>query len=138
MLTEEEPLLERELKDKEHKQWRILCSSLYCISFIFVGGIISGLGPLIPIKAVESGLSETDFKVVFTWRGIGYLLGSFTAGESEKYLDSHRCISLGCFMIGLAAISSLYVDSLFLFTFTFFLMGIGMGNLDVMANTLIV
>ncbi len=75
---------------------------------------------------------------MFTLRGVGFLLGSFTAGESQNFLDSHRCLALGSLVIGLASISSLYMDSLFLFTVSFFFMGMGMGNIDVLTNTLIV
>jgi fucose permease len=46
---------------------------------MMVGGFISGLGPLIPNISEEYGRKETDFGVVFFVRGIGYMLGAFSA-----------------------------------------------------------
>jgi hypothetical protein len=36
---------------------------------------------LIPFKAKNSGHKETDYSIVFAFRAIGYLIGSYIAGK---------------------------------------------------------
>lgn len=72
---------------------------------------------------------------MFTLRGIGYLLGSFLAGESEKFLDGHKSLALSALVMCFSSVASIYQDSLFLFTLSFFFMGMGMGSIDVLGNT---
>ena len=103
-----------------------------------LGAIISGLGPIIVLKAKELDQPETDFGIVFTMRGLGYLLGSYFSGKTEGLIDSHTSLALGCCGLGIFAILSLKFDSIFLLSLAFFFMGSGCGNLDVMTNTLIV
>ena len=70
-------------------------SSVYFLNIFFLGGIISGLGPLIPFLANEMNMHETDFGIVFTSRGIGYMFGCWLIGHTEKYfknLNNFYCL----------------------------------------------
>lgn len=43
------------------------------------GLFVGSLGPVIPVKAVEMGIQETDFGIAFMLKGIGGLLASYIA-----------------------------------------------------------
>ena len=62
---------------------------LYFTIRFFYGSIFYLYGPLIPYFAEESGKPETDFIIIFTVRGIAYLLGAilqFAFLSDIKYL----------------------------------------------------
>ena len=69
---------------------RAYCSIIYTINLFFLGGIISGLGPLIPFLAVRMDLHETDFGFVFTCRGLGYMSGCFLISKIDKFVKNYN------------------------------------------------
>lgn len=67
---------------------------LYNITFIGLGMIIAGLGPVIPYLAVKFDRSETDFNLVFFWRMIGYLSGSVFNKYMIKFTTFHFALNM--------------------------------------------
>ena len=61
--------------------WKARYGTIYIYAFVMLGNIIIALGPLIPIKARDGNLKETDYSIVFTLRGIGYVTGSLLVAK---------------------------------------------------------
>ena len=61
--------------------WKTRYGIIYVYALFVIGNIVIVLGPLIPIKAKDGGLDETDYSFVFTLRGIGYVTGSFAVNR---------------------------------------------------------
>ena len=122
---------------RSHRKWRLLCSATYCLNFMLLGGIISSLGPLIPIFTVRQGVPETDFGVLFTLRGIGYVLGSLAGGQSDKYMDTHRSMAIATSAMGIMAIIFAQFEGVLALCCISFLLGFSCAVVEVLANTLI-
>ena len=68
-----------------------------------LGVIITGLGPLIPYLADYEERMELQYSFLFTCRAVGYILSTFIARLTEKWLKLHQLVALAlllqCFMI---------------------------------------
>lgn len=74
-------------------------SLLYLASFIVEGLNISSFGPLIPIKAKLSNQPETNYSIVFTLMGLGFIIGCALVNYLEKRLGAHKAIGIAFFII---------------------------------------
>lgn len=83
---------------------RSYCSIIYSLNLFALGGIISGFGPLIPFIAQRLDLHETDFGLIFTFRGFGYMAGSYCTSHIDKYIKNfnnfYACMN---FLLGLGS-----------------------------------
>lgn len=53
----------------------ILYSIVYCLGFVLFAFSAGGLGALIPVKADLLSRPQTDFSLLFIFKGIGGFLG---------------------------------------------------------------
>lgn len=118
--------------------WQTRCTVLYIIGYASLAFIISGLGPLIPFKADESGRAETDYSIVFTFRGIGYLAGSILVGRIEHRFNSHLLLTSYFFVLGTSAYLGVVVRSIPMLAVVFLFNGIGCSGIDVLSQALTV
>jgi MFS family permease len=118
--------------------WQTKCTVLYIIGYASLAFIISGLGPLIPFKADESGIIETDYGIVFTFRGIGYLAGSIIVGKIEHMFNPHLLLTIYFFVLGSSAYLAVITQSIPLLAIIFLLNGIGCSGIDVLSQALTV
>lgn len=118
--------------------WKTRCTVLYIVGYASLAFIISGLGPLIPFKADESGRAETDYGIVFTFRGIGYLAGSILVGRIEHLFNSHLLLTSYFFVLGTSAYLGVTVTNIPMLAVVFLFNGIGCSGIDVLSQALTV
>lgn len=51
---------------------------MYSLGFVLFAFNAGGMGPLIPIKAEEMNRHQTDFSLLFVFKGAGGFLGGIT------------------------------------------------------------
>ena len=100
---------------------------IYLFAFSLLGAVLIVLGPLIPIKATNGGLLETDYSIVFTLRGIGYAFGSFVVARLEKRYKAHHMIAIASLTMGILCIINVSQTSIFLNAIEWCLIGITCG-----------
>ena len=69
-----------------------MCAYIYTTNFIYYGAEISALGPSVPLLSKKINMPETSFGLVFTCRGIGYLISAWLGGKVEGKYDMHRLL----------------------------------------------
>lgn len=110
---------------------------LYFLSYMLLGAIIASLGPTLHYLAEHTQTPVGNMGAVFSFRSLGYLVGSFTIGRLFDKISGHKLLSI---IIGASLV--LFVSLIFLPTFwalvsLIFLLGFGLGGLDVGSNTLL-
>lgn len=118
--------------------WKIQCSVLYFVGFVLLGMVISGLGPFIPFKAATTGLVETAFGIVFTFRGIGGVLGSISVGKIADRYQTHRMMSCSCLIIAVTCFLAVPTNNVILLGVIFFFSCLGLSGIDVLSQASIV
>lgn len=66
-----------------------MCAYIYTTNFIYLGALISALGPSVPLLSQKTNMPETSFGIAFTSRGIGYLISAWLGGKVEGKYDMH-------------------------------------------------
>jgi MFS-type transporter involved in bile tolerance (Atg22 family) len=117
---------------------RIQLSLTYCSSFILFGLIGAGIGPLIPIKAAEMNIKETDFGIAFMLKGAGGLLGSFVAPLLESYMKLNKILSLSCILLGICSAVISDTNSMLIFSSMFFLLGMSIMFINILSTVAII
>lgn len=119
-------------------RWKWECSLLYFVGYTLLGCVISGLGPFIPFKAQAIGMKETDFGVVFTFRGVGYVLSSLGVGYIATTYQPHRLLALAFFLIAATSFLAVYVEQIFAMALLFFISSLGAAAIDVLSQASLV
>ena len=70
--------------------------SIYLITNFVYGTLFSSFGPLVPFLSSITQLPESHFTIIFTMRGLGYLLGGFAKHIFFNSFDMHRGMGFGC------------------------------------------
>ena len=78
--------------------------SIYFITYFAYGILFSSFGPIVPFLSFMTHLPESHFTIIFTMRGLGYLLGGVVKHIFFKSFDFHRGASLGCFGVGIGSL----------------------------------
>lgn len=92
----------------ETARWKWECSILYFAGFTLIGAVISGLGPYIPFKAQAINVQETDFGMVFSFRGVGYVLSSLGVGQIADRYQPHHLMAAAFLLVGVTSFLTLY------------------------------
>lgn len=109
-----------------------------CVAFVSYGAAVAAMGGAIPFLADHFHRSESQFGLAFTFRGVGYLIGTL----SSAALLNHKGVTLSkelmaCLALGIAG--SMFVGILALNSFLFamacfFMQGMFFGVVDTMGN----
>ena len=98
---------------------------IYIYGYCLFGNITSILGPLIPLKARDGGNLETDYSIVFTFRGIGGVVGSILITRLENRYSAHEMLMFASIMAALLCFLNMSEDGISLNVVEWFLMGLG-------------
>jgi FHS family Na+ dependent glucose MFS transporter 1 len=110
----------------------------YFAACIVLGMIEASLGPIIPSLAEKTGVSLSQASLIFTTHGFGYLLGSFLGGRLYDRRPGHKILS-AMMLLSIAIMVILpLINSFWILPGLFFMLGIGVGAVDVGSNTLLV
>lgn len=82
----------------------ILYSIVYCFCFIVFAFSIAGLGAIIPVKAADLNLKETDFALMFVFKGFGGFLGGALGLCLEKFIGLHKAMCISFLVLGLGCV----------------------------------
>lgn len=75
---------------------------------------------------------------MFTFRGLGYLTGSYLVGKVYHLLNPHLLLACYFCVLGLTSYLGVLTESIPLFAFLFYFNGIGCAGIDVLAQALTV
>jgi MFS transporter, FHS family, Na+ dependent glucose transporter 1 len=108
----------------------------YFGAFFCLGCVISSLGPALPTLAVKLGVGIGQIGILITARSFGYFSGSLVNGSLLDRFRGHRLMTVTLLM-GVIAMNLLsMMPSIILLAVMMFLLGIGLGGMDVASNTL--
>ena len=96
------------------------------------------MGPVIPIKAAEMKIKETDFGVAFMLKGIGGLLGSYVVPYMEHYLKLNKIVCLCCALLGICSVVLADTLSIVVFSLTMFLVGMTIMVINILATVALI
>jgi predicted MFS family arabinose efflux permease len=97
---------------------------VYCFNSVIFGAIYDSYGPLLPYLSEVTGLTESSFTIIFTMRGVGYIIGGVLKLKLMSEIDLHRGLAISCFFGGLSSIlllinlSQFWLGMLSFFLFT--------------------
>lgn len=110
---------------------------LYFTSFLVIGIIFTGLGPLFPYLAAIADHIETGYLFLFLCRAGGYIFGSLVIKSLQKYLTIHFLAGTALFL-NVFAILFMYTESLAIKGIYEFLLSIGGLWRDITINVAII
>lgn len=113
-------------------------SLTYCGSFLLFGLVTGGIGPIIPVKAAEMNVKETDLGVAFMMKGLGGLLGSYVAPMLEQYMRLNKLLSVCCAVLGLCSAVLADTGSLMVFASTMFIAGMMIMFINILATVALI
>jgi MFS family permease len=88
--------------------WRKTNFCFYCLAFIFYGGMITAMGPVIPFFAAETGQLETYYSFIFFWRALGYVVGGFAVKYLVQKFSLHGILTCAALIGGLSFMASTF------------------------------
>ncbi len=110
----------------------------YYAAFIALGLAVSALGPTLPALAEQTGASLKSISILFTVRGLGFLVGALLAGRLYDRFTGHHLMALALVMMALSMVLVPFVPVLWLLVALMFLLGLFEPGVDVGGNTMIV
>ncbi|EFC44974.1 predicted protein [Naegleria gruberi] len=123
---------------------------LICYLFIPLGVGLAMLGPTMPILSKKLGVAEGEMGILFTMRGIGYILSSMIGGwvldllkGKVKSIVVQTILNQVLLLLGLVLLSGAFITIPFLNRFlfvamTYFFCGLGLGFIDLTSNVLVI
>lgn len=106
---------------------------------LFAFGLASAvLGPALPALAENSGVALGDTGVLFTTRGIGFLLGSLAAGRGYDSWKGHPLLSVALILTAVSLVFTPLAGQFWQLNFLMFATGFTSSNLLVGSNTLLI
>jgi FHS family Na+ dependent glucose MFS transporter 1 len=127
-------MTEAETTGKMTRQREILSFITYAVCFISLGLAMGSLGPMLPSLADHAGVSLAQISFVFTANNLGYLVGSAGGGRLFDRFKGHRLMALALILMVLSAALVPMVRSFSLLLAALFVLGLGMGLVDVGGN----
>jgi len=116
----------------------LVVTAAYYAGFIALGLVNAALGPTVQRLAERTGSVLSEISIVFTFRSLGYLLGSFLSGRAYDRVRGHPVMMGALIVMGISMLLAPGVSWLWLLAFVFFFAGAAEGTLDVGGNTLLV
>jgi len=120
------------MKDSSTRQ-----SIAYFSAFFLLGAVISSLGPTIPGLASQVGVDTTNLGLLFSTRSFGYLFGSLLAGWMLDRMGGHAYLAIILILLGVFLFFVPTLPNLLLLGAVLFMIGVGLGSMDVSSNTLL-
>ena len=111
-----------------------LYSAVYCLGFVLFALSAGGMGPLIPVKAAQMDLDQTDFSLLFVFRGAGGFLGGLIGLFLERLIGLHKAMALSFTVMALGSYVIHATSSLFVIELTFLLLDAS-GNVNNICST---
>ena len=115
-----------------------LTTLVYFWAFISLGLIAGLLGPSLPSFAENTGSTLRQLSNLFILSALGYLLGSYLAGQLLSKISGHKIMLAALIFIGLGTALLPVIRSLWVLVILFFVIGLAQSNLDVSENTLLI
>ena len=115
-----------------------LTTLVYFWAFISLGLIAGLLGPSLPSFAENTGSTLRQLSNLFILSALGYLLGSYLAGQLLSKISGHKIMLAALIFIGLGTALLPVIRSLLILVILFFIIGLAQSNLDVSENTLLI
>lgn len=110
----------------------------YYAAFIGLGMVTASLGPTLTGLAAQTGSPLNAISALFTFRALGYLLGSFVGGRLYDRYPGHPILAGMLAVMMVTVLVTPVIPSLWLLGAVILVLGLGEGTLDVGINTLIV
>jgi MFS transporter, FHS family, Na+ dependent glucose transporter 1 len=124
----------RETTGKVIKKREILTFVTYSVCFISLGLAMAALGPMLPSLADLTGVSIAKISFVFTANSLGYMIGSAGGGRLYDRFKGHWLMVLALVLMAIGGTLIPLLSQYVLLLFVLFLLGLGMGLVDVGAN----
>lgn len=115
-----------------------LQTSAFFVAFIALGLAFAALGPTLPGLAENTGASLSQISVLFAAQSLGLLVGNFLSGWVIDRTPAHPFLAVVVILIAAMLAFTPFVASLWLLASAMFLIGLGVGAVDVSGNTLLV
>lgn len=119
---------------KTTRRQEILSFITYAVCFVSLGLAMASLGPMLPSLAAHSGVSLAQVSFVFTANSLGYLVGSAGGGRLYDRFKGHRLMTLALVIMVVSGVLVPLVRSFILMLVALFVLGLGMGLVDVGGN----
>ena len=110
----------------------------YIASFGVLGLATTLIGPALSLLRDQVGVSVRAISAVFAAQALGYLIGAVLSGRGYDRAGGSRLLGGGLLAVAFAAAIVPIAGSLPMLSLAFIVLGLGVGALDVGANTLIV
>jgi fucose permease len=117
---------------------KLLPTSGYYAAFFMFGVVSAVLGPALPTLAENSGVSPGETGVLFTTRGIGFLLGSLAGGRMYDRLRGHPAMAAALLVTALATVLTPLANQFWQLNLLMFVIGFSTSHLMVGCNTLLI
>jgi predicted MFS family arabinose efflux permease len=75
----------------------------HCFCNIIYGATFDSYGPFVPYLSEATGLPESSFTIIFTMRGVGYILAGILKLKLMRNIDLHRALGISCISAGLSS-----------------------------------
>ncbi len=125
---------------REHGELRSWLRNLFtvgaCYDLWVVGMVITTLGPLVPFLMQDFGLTPAAVAVIFTARGIGYLVSVVGGGLVTDVYGRKVVVVSGALLIGTTLLVSTGGSSWHLVVALAAITGVGQGLIDGVANVI--
>lgn len=109
----------------------------YFSAFFILGAVIASLGPTLPGLAGQVGRHVSSLGILFSTRSFGYLFGSLFAGWVLDRMRGHIFLVVVATWLAMLLFAIPLQPSLFLLGSSLFLIGVGLGSIDVSSNSLL-
>lgn len=113
-------------------------TNAYFLSFIALGLTAAVLGPTLPGLAAQTGSQIGQIGILFTAQALGNMVSSFISGRLFDRIPGHPLIAIQLLMMAIMLALTPFVSQLVWLAAIMFVVGAGMGTLDVGGNTLLV
>ncbi len=109
----------------------------YFLSFIALGLAAAVLGPTLPGLAQQTGSQIGQIGILFTAQALGNMISSFVSGRLLDRFPAHPLIAVQLLSIAIMLALTPFAGRLVWLAAIMFVMGAGMGTLDVSGNALL-
>lgn len=121
----------------EKKSSKLPQTFAYYLAFIFLGLLAAAMGPTLTALAEQTRSAINQISFLFTFRSLGYLMGSLLAGRIYDRLSGHVIMAVALCGMVITMLLVPIIPLLWVMVVVMLLMGLSEGCLDVGGNTLL-